>query len=74
MIWNGKGWYYLIVKKLSALWRGMMLKHDHGFYCLNCLHTFRIKKKLEWHKKVCKNKDFCGVVMPSEDTKNLHFK
>ena len=51
-----------------------MLKHDHGFYCLNCLHTFRIKKKLEWHKKVCKNKDFCGVVMPSEDTKNLHFK
>ena len=25
------------------------------------------------HKKVCKNKDFCNVIIPSEDTKILEF-
>ena len=29
------------------------------------------KKKLESHKKVCKNKDFCNVIMLSDDTKIL---
>ena len=24
-------------------------------------------------KKVCKNKDFCGVIMPSENTKIIEF-
>ena len=32
-----------------------------------------MKNKLESHKKVCENKDFCNVVMPSEDTKILEF-
>ena len=31
------------------------------------------KNKLESHKKVCENNDFCDVVMPSEDTKTLEF-
>ena len=31
------------------------------------------QKKLELDKKVCKNKDFCSVTMPSEDTKILEF-
>ena len=42
-------------------------------YCLNCLHFFRAKNKLELHKKLCENKNFCDVVMPSEDTKVLEF-
>ena len=29
--------------------------------------------KLEFYEKVWENKDFCGVVMPSEDTKMLEF-
>ena len=29
------------------------------------------KQKLESHKNACKNKHFCGVVMPSKDTKIL---
>ena len=29
------------------------------------------QKKLEPHKKVCENKDFCNVMMPSEDTEIL---
>ena len=53
--------------------RGIRSKHDGGFCCLNCLHSFRIKNKLESHKKMDENKDFCGVAMPSEDTKMLQF-
>ena len=31
------------------------------------------KKTRESHKKACKNKDFCNVGMPSEETKILEF-
>ena len=60
-------------KFFSALLRGLTPKHNGDFYCLNFLQSFRIKNKLELHKKVCENKDFCNAVMPSEDTKILDF-
>ena len=60
-------------KKLSALLRGITSKHYRDFYCLNCLHSFSTKKKLESHKKVCENKEICNVIMPSEDNKILEF-
>ena len=51
-----------------------MLKYLGDFYCMNCLHSFATKNKLESHKKEkCKNKDFCNIAMPSEDTKILEF-
>ena len=34
---------------------------------------FYNKNKLEPHKRVCENKEFCNVIMPSEDTKILEF-
>ena len=40
---------------------------------MNCIHPCRTKNKLESHKKVCKNKNFCDIIMPSEDTKILEF-
>ena len=40
---------------------------------VNCIHSFKIKNKLESYKKVCGNKDFCNVIMPSEDSKLLEF-
>ena len=43
------------------------------FFCLNWLHPFRAKSKFESHKKVCENKDFCGVVMPCKETKIREF-
>ena len=55
-------------KKLSALLKGITSKHKLDFYCLNYLYFYRTKRKLESHKEVCKNKDFCGVVMPSKST------
>ena len=59
-------------KKLSALLRGITSK-NYSYFCLNCLHSFRTKNKLESHRKKCENKDFCSVIMPSEDTKILEF-
>ena len=55
-----------IIKKKTS-------KHDGNFYCLNSLHSFSTKSKLEWHKTVCKNKYFFYVVIPSEDTKISEF-
>ena len=34
---------------------------------------FDNRKKLESHKKVCKNKDFCNVIMAFKDSKILEF-
>ena len=58
-------------KNLSALLKETTLKHDGGFYCLNCLHSSRTKTKLESHEKLCEN--IFNVLMPSEDTKILKF-
>ena len=48
-----------------------MSNHHNDFYCLNCLHAFATENKGEARKKVPENKDFCNVLMPSEDTKIL---
>ena len=73
MIPNGEGWHYPTVKKLSALLRGITSKHKGGFYCLGCLHYFATGNKDHSHKNVYENKDFCNIVMPSEDNKLLEF-
>ena len=51
-----------VVKKLSALLRGITSKHHGG---LNCLHSFARENKLESHKKGFESKDFFIVIMPS---------
>ena len=60
MIPNGEGyeatfkgrWHYFAVKKLSPSLRGRNPKHYGSFYCLNCLHPFRTKNKVDLHKKI----------------------
>ena len=49
------------------------MKHRGNFFCLNCLDSFPTENKRESHKKVCENKDFCNVIMPSRDNKILVF-
>ena len=74
MISNGeKLRHYLAVKKLSASLRGITSKHHCDFYCLNCFHSFATEKKLESHKNLCENKDFCNVIYAFEGTKILEF-
>ena len=65
--------HYLAVKrKISALLRGITSKNHGDFYCLNYLHFFKTEKKIEFHKRICGNKDFCSVIMP-EDTNISEF-
>ena len=76
ILWNTnqrRGIVLSCSKRLSALLRGTTSKHFGVFYCLNCLHYSRRKSKLESRNKVCDKKDFCNVVIPSEDTKILEF-
>ena len=65
--------HYLVVKKLSTLLRRITSKHHGHYYCLNCLHSFRAENKLKSHEKVCKNKDFSGILMPSQKHETLEF-
>ena len=58
-------------KKVSVLLREITSKYDCDFYCLNCFHSFRTKNNLKSYKRVSENKDFCNIVMPSEDAKIL---
>ena len=51
------------VKKLSAWLPRITSKNKGG--CLNCIHSYRTGNKLKSHEKKYKNKDFCGIVMPS---------
>ena len=58
-------------KKISTLLRGIASKRHGYFYCLDCLHSVSTENKLKSHEKVCKNKDFCGIVLSSEKDKIL---
>ena len=71
MIANGKNWYYLAVKILSALPREIASNHNGDFYCLNCFHSCSTKNKLKKHERVCNDHDCCFVEMPNEDNKIL---
>ena len=44
MTTDGKKWYYLAVKSVPALLRGITSNHDGNFYCLNCFHSYSTKK------------------------------
>ena len=54
MIADGEKWYYLVVKHLPGLLKGITSTHEKDFYCLNCFHCYRTKSKLESHKKSLK--------------------
>ena len=69
MITDGEKWHYLAVKKLSALLRGVTGNNNGDFYCLNCFRAYTTENKLETHKKVCENHDYCCIEMPNEDNK-----
>ena len=73
MITDGKKWYYLAVKKLSPLFKGITSNREGDFYCLNCFHPYSKENKLKNHKNVCKNHDYCYVEMPKEDSKILKY-
>ena len=66
MITDGEKWHYLTVKNLSGLLRGITSTHYDDFRCLNCFRSYRTKSKLELHKKIGENHDYCKVEMPTK--------
>ena len=73
MISNGENWHYLTVKNLSRLLRGITSNHVGDFYCLNCFHSYRRKNKLEAHKKICENHDYCHIEIPTKDNNTIKY-
>ena len=73
MISNGENWHYLVVKSLSGLLTGITSNHKEDFYCLNCFHSYRTKNKLEAHKKICENRDYCRVEMLTKDNNIIKY-
>ena len=47
MISDGENWHYLVVKTLSGLLTGITSNHKEDFYCLNCFHSYKTKKKFD---------------------------
>ena len=74
MIIDGTGnWHYPSVKSISGLLRGITSNHNGDFYCLNSFHLHTSEKKLRKHERICKDHDFCDIIMPDEDNKILKY-
>ena len=68
MITDGDtNWHYLTIINISGLLRGIKSNHNGDFYSLNCLHSYRTKRILKKHEKICKNHDFCNLKMPDAE-------
>ena len=73
MISNDQNWHYLVVKNLPGLLRGITSTYKEDFYCLNCFHSYRTENKLEAHKKICENHDYCHIEMPTKNNNIIKY-
>ena len=73
MIRNGKNWHYLAIRSLSRLLRGISSNHNSDYYCLNCFHSYRTENKLNVHKKICENHEYCNIEMPSPNNNLIKY-
>ena len=73
MISDGQKWHYLVVKNLSGLLRGTTSNNKEDFYSLNCFHSYSTKNKLEAHKKICENHDYCHIEMPTKNNNTIKY-
>ena len=73
MITDGEKWHYTAATRLSGSLRGITSNHNGDFYSLNCFRACTTKNKLEAHKKIHENHDYCHVEMPNEDNKIIKY-
>ena len=73
MISNGENWHYLAVKSLSRLLKGISSNHKSDYYCLNCFNSYRTENKLNVHKKICENHEYCNIEMPSPNNNIIKY-
>ena len=50
-----------------------MSENNGGYYCVNCLHSFRSTNKLELHEDVCKDHVYYHIKMSGEYSNILKF-
>ena len=60
-------------KRFIWITTGITSNHKEDFYCLNCFHSYRTKNKLEAHKKIYENRDYCRVEMPTKDNNVIKY-
>lgn len=61
------------LKSIKRLLRGQSSKHDGDHYCMDCLHSFRTKKALKNHERLCDDHDYCKIIMPEEGKNTLKY-
>ena len=73
MITDGQKWHYLLVKRLSALFREIKGNNHGDFYCLNYFQSYTTENQFKKYKKVYENHYYCCVEMPEEYNKILKY-
>ena len=73
MITDGQKWHYLVVKRLSALFREIKGNNHGDFYCLNYFQSYTTENQLKKYKKFYENHYYCYVEMPEEYNKILKY-
>ena len=61
------------IRSLSRLFRGITSNNNGDFYCLGCLHSFRIDNALKKHERLCNNHDYCHIEIPTNDNNTLKY-
>ena len=59
--------------RILRILRGITSNHKEDFYCLNCFHSYITENKLEAHKKICENHDYCHVEMPTKNNNIIKY-
>ena len=71
---DGERQYYVAVRSLSALLKGIWSSNNGGFYCLSCFYSYRTLNKLKKHERLCNDHDYCHVDMPKEGKNILKYR
>ena len=67
--------FILLVRSLSALLRGITSNNKGGFYCLNCLYSFRTENKPKNDENICKKShDYYYIEMLEKSENILKYK
>ena len=73
MITDGKRWHYLAAKSLPATLRGIRGNNIGEFYCLNIFRSYTTENKLEKHKNILENHDYCHTEIPEKYNETLKY-
>ena len=65
--------YMYPLKSIKRLLRSQSSKHDGDHYCMNCLHSFRTKKALKNHERLCDDHDYRKIIMSEEGKNTLKY-